>query len=401
MRQAAPAAGSSDPRAINAAQRNLVLRGDGMKVAGAVNRWDQIYTKTYTSGTGTVDNIQLKNVGLNKRLLIRVTGTITNTATNTPTQTLSTLGAANFFSNVTLTDLSNQVRINCASWLLIGVSSAKYRKVWGSALTSAANVQPFGYGNNWTTGVQTAGATIASGATSNFYLFFEVPISYSDDDLRGAIWAQAINAAWYLQYTVNASLFVGSGADATLAMYQSSTSADLPVLTTFTVTIYQNYLDQLPVVNNTLILPFLDIQTSYMLLTTTLTGLVSGQDFPIPYANFRDFMSTFVIYDNGGTLNTGSDVTYFKLSTANVTNLFQIDPYTATLMSRQRFQADPPKGMYYFDHRNRPINTVQFGNMNLNLNPTGTVNVNAALYVGFEMLAFQSSIQSAQSLPAS
>jgi hypothetical protein len=100
----------------------------------------------------------------------------------------------------------------------------------------------------------------------------------------------------------------------------------------------------------------------------------------------RQFNSVLAIYDNGGNLNAGTDINYWSLVSANATQLFKLDPLTATLFARQTFMGDPPLGTYYFDFRNKPIDTISYGNMTLNLNAL-TVNANASLQVLTE--AFQ------------
>lgn len=382
------------------AQDNFNARS--IVLARAVDCIKNVYSQTLT-GTdlkGTVLQIPLNNVGLNKRLLVRVQATVTNPAGDGQTQAITTLGASNFFSQVVLYDLNNQIRIQTAGWHLTAVASAKARMPFGTALTSAANVNPFGYGNNYTAGVQTAGATIGNNTTGSMYLFFEIPMAYADNDLRGAIYANLVNAAWYLNLTINPQFFSTSTATTTktLSVYQS-TSAVLATLTSVTIDVYQNYLDQLPSANGVVILPRFDLQTSYLLLNSTLTGMTINQDFPVPYSNFRDFLSTVLIYDNAGTLAAGTNIAYFSLVTANSTLIFKVDPFTQSLMARQRLRLDMPTGMYYFDHRNKPINTQQFGNMNLNVNISSAITAGAALYVGFEMFALQSQIGIAQSLP--
>jgi hypothetical protein len=198
-------------------------------------------------------------------------------------------------------------------------------------------------------------------------------------------------------------MFIASGADATLGMYQSS-SATLATCPTFTVTVFQNYLDQLPIAAGQNgqpggpILPLLDLSTVYLLNNTVVSGLVANQDIPIPYANFRDFMSTYLIYDNAGTLNTGADVAYFAIQSANYTNILKYDPNLASLLTRLILEDDAPKGSYVFDHRNKPISTIQYGNMQLVVNAKTVSSSTSSFLIGYEMLALQNMITQAGSL---
>lgn len=380
-----------DPRQQNLMNRQLVL-------SNAINEWLPIYANTFTSGPGTVINVPLRNVGLVKRLLVEISGTLNIGAAETQSQTR--IGIANLLSNITLTDLSNQTRINTAGWHLHFLSTAKRQFAMGAAFTSDS---PINIGSNFP--VITAPASYsASGQT--FRMFYEIPVSYGDMDLRGAIYANVVNATFNLQLTINPNFFVASTADPALAAYRSST-ATLGSIPTFTVTVLQNFLDQLPVLNGKVVLPALDLGTAYLLNNTQISGLVQNQDNPIPYANFRDFMSTFAIYDNFGyaTAPVGSDINYWTLQSANYTNILKYDPYVASLLTRWIISDDFPAGQangalatYYFDHRARPISTIQFGNMSLVMNPANVQTPTSALYLGYESLAYINQVTQAGSL---
>ena len=80
--------------------------------------------------------------------------------------------------------------------------------------------------------------------------------------------------------------------------------------------------------------------------------------------------------------------------------MFKYTPEIAALNARQTFMSDPPGGLYYFDHRAAPINTNQFGNVNLNFNPS-SVTAGAKMYVGAEYFATQNQVSGAQSLASS
>ncbi len=390
-----PAQMQGKAQAYNLQARAIVLKN-------AIDMYQRIFNQTFTTGAGTQITVPVRNVGLIKKFLVKVAATISGSAG--VTHTLQPLGGANFFSQVVFTDLSNLQRINTTGWHLQAVSSAKARQPYGSAIT--ATDTPLGFGNNYTQ-VQNAPATITNtSAASNVFLFFEVPIAYSDDDLRGSVYAGVVNATMQLQLTVNPNLFATSTTtDAVLSMYKSS-AATLPTLPTFTITVYQNYLDQIPVVpaNGSNpggpILPPLDISTAYFLNNSTFGGITNNQLNPIPYSNFRDFLSTVVIYDNGGTLNQGTDLTTITLTSANLTNILDLEPTFPGLMARLRLQDDFPIGMYYFDHRRKPISTVQYGNMQLNFQPS-TVNANASFLVGFESFAILNQVTNAGSLAGS
>lgn len=371
----------------NAYARQLVIQN-------AVESTQVISNQAYTGGPGQLITIPCRNVGLVKKFIVEVQATITGAAGGAA-HLLTKIGAANFFSNVTLTDLSNQQRINTAGWHLMAVQSAKYREPYGSAIS--ATDTPLGFGANVPTVMNAPAVINGVVSTTNVSLMFEVPVTYGDNDLRGAIFAGVVGATFQIQFTVNPNLFTATGTDAVLSMYQSS-STTLAVLSTSTIIVHQVYLDQLPQGNKGPILPLLDMNVGYMLNSTAIGGLVANQDNQLQYANFRDFMSTTIIYDNAGVLNPGTDIVYWALQTANLVNIFKVDPNIVILWNRLRMQTDFPTGMYYFDHRAKPISTVQYGNMALVANLSSVTNNTSQLIIGWEALAQFNQITGAGSL---
>lgn len=368
----------------NMRNRNLVL-------AIAQNRITQIFSETYTGSAanlGRVINIPVRNVGLLKRFYIEVEATAARSAAETHTRTA--WGPANILSQIVMTDLSNQTRINTTGWHLHALASAKRMYAFGGAVTTdspvdiAANVAVFAAPASFTTGNQT------------IRQWYEVPVSYSDVDLRGAIWASVVNATMNLQLTLNANFSVASTADEALAVYQSD-GADLATLTPVTVTVYQEYLDQVPMGDKGPILPGIDISIAYLLNNTVATGMAVNQEFAIPYANFRDFLSTFLFYDQNGTFNAGTDISQFALRSANYSQILQMEPFLNCLRTRNIIRDDFPAAVYYFDHRAKPINTMQYGNMELVFTPTSVAASSQAL-VGYEMMALTNQVSQAGSL---
>lgn len=383
---------AQNPVAVNAQQRGIVL-------ANAIDRWQIIFQQTFTAANlaGTVVNVPVKNVGLIKRFVVQVLATVTRAAAETQTRT--PWGPANFFSQIVLNDLDNYTRIQTTGWHVFGVSSARRMMAYGSAYTNDSPVQ---IGSVMP--VILAPVSFTAG-TQTIRMFFEIPMAYGDFDLRGAMFAGVLNATASLQFTINANFFVGANAVSnTLAGYQSSTNTDLGLITTATITVYQNYLDQIPrydtgPMKGQFVLPEMDLQTVYLLQNTAIAGLTVNQQNGIPYANMRQFLSTFVIYDNQGT-NLGTDITNFSLQSANFTNIYQYDPFFASLRTRNMIADDYPRGTYYFDHRTKPISTDQFGNMQLIAVPSSVAGSGSQFLVGFESMGFKNQIARGGSLPS-
>jgi hypothetical protein len=395
----------------NAAAKQAVL-------ANSIESLQLIFSQTgLNPANQSVVNIPPRNVGLIRGFYVHVGTTFTTGITTTLNRT--TMGPANLLQNVTFNDLSNQQRINCAGWYLPYLDTQRRRNqsfsaelATGVPASAASGVDtPLGLSANFTSQFALSGtntplmscpATIAP-STSNVAIdmWYYVPISYTDRDLRGAIYAGVVNSVMNLQLTFNQAAFqVASTADPTLAVFASSGAVNVITGQTWSVEVYQDYLDQLPFSSQGPILPFQDLSWSYLLNTTFFTGMAAASDFPIPFPNFRNIQSVTMLYDNGGSLNTGQDINYLALQSANYTNIFKVSPAMAAILTRNILHVDMPKGGYYFDFRRKPLSTVQYGNLNLVVNP---ITVTSALgpsqfFVGFEQLAMQNQVVGAGSI---
>lgn len=380
--------GDANPAARYTPEQNAQARAYVLGVSR--DMFQQVYSQSVPAPIiGQQLNIQLRNVGLVKRLIVKVTGTIA--VAGAETQNLTKWGLSNIFSNAQVTDLSNYQRINTAGWHLYALASLRRQGAYGAAYVNDAPVQ---MGSNIP--VNNGPAAVTAAGSKNFTMFYELPMAYSDVDLRGAIYSAVVNATWQLQLTINPNFFVATGADATLAAYQSTTAA-LGALSNVVVTVYQNYLDQLPFVGGQPVLPYFDIATGYLILNTNNTGLSVNQDFPVQYPNFRQILSTFAIYDNGGVLNPGTDLNYIGLQAANLVFLYKSDPNTLALKTRNIIGDDWPAGAYLLETRMQPINTTAYGNMQMVFNPS-TVNANANILMGYEMFGIINQVAAAGSL---
>ena len=361
-----------------------------------------IASGTVTNPTSTGNNqvqATVRAVGLVKYFILELTASLENTGADEAS--LTTWNAANLLSNISFFDLDNYQRINCAGWFMQMINSAKEGFPFPTAILSTAFDTPIKYGSNFS--VISASSTLAAtDGTGTVVMRYLVPLAYSNTDLRGSIYVGVVNSTAYLQFTINPAPGSASG-DPTLAVYSGTDTA--VVITSLAWTVYQVYLDQLPrypqgANAGAPILPPIDISTQYRLVTTNLTGVVVGQDFPVPFSNFQSFLSLGVIYDQNGTLNPGSDLNYFALAAANTYQLFKYSPFTQAMFTRMQMMTDWPDGSYNFNFRNQPINTNQTGNMQLLLNAI-TAASGTTVYAGFESFALINTVLGAASLPAS
>lgn len=366
-------------------------------VQTALRRQQQVFTSTFNPTAGVVLNIQPQYVGLILGFWVDVQATFT---TSTAGYNLTQWGAANLVQQFVFNDLSNNTRISTTGWHMNGINSAKQRGPFEAV--SPVSAYPVAYGNVFTNNVAVAPSPTTGGG-GNVRMLYYVPLAYSEMDLRGAMWANVVNATAQLQLTMatSAQAFVAIAGDPTNAVYQAAGAAAGGTITSYTVTVHQVYYDQLPVdKNGNQILPIVDLSTLYMLQNTALSSMTVGNDFPVPYANFRSFLSTLIIYDNanaGVYPAAGTDVNYWTLQTANFTNIFKYPGWFPTVYARQAINTDFPLGAYYFPTREKPINTIQYGNQQI-IGNFSTVNAGAALLVGWEMFAVTNTLIGAASL---
>jgi len=370
-------------------QQNLSLRQN--LLAASQPMLQPIFSTTIAApgNSNNVVSVAPRLTGLLKRFKVFITGTANNTGTSAGA-VMTALGLGNLLQNVQFTDTSNNLRINTAGWHLDLLATVKYGRPYGG-VDSASPVAQSDLGNNYP--VITKAPTIAAGVSATFAAVFDIPVSYSDTDFRGALNLNVTNATASLQLTLNPNPFVATG-DATLAVYSGAPGN----LSNVTISVYQDYLSNIPQDSKTglYLLPPMDMATAYQLITTTQNGMVADSDYPLPYANFRDYLSTFAIFDNGGALNPGSDVNYWALQIANFTNLFKVSPALAALRVREALGYDLPSGVYYFGSRHKPISTTMYGNQELILNAS-SVAANSQLYMGYEYFSPLNQISGAAS----
>lgn len=382
---------------LNLDQRALVLNNS----VEMINPLPSQMLQGVISAGNNQFQFNLRNVGLLKRLIVEISGTYNNTdgalaATATP------FGLAALLQNILFTDLNNSQRINTTGIHLAILKQMRHR---------TSDPASAGVSQSQSDAGMVAGEFVAAGAASNFPVIvyplpafgvsaafravFEIPIAYSDDDLRGGIYLNIINAVAQLNLTLNPNPSP-KGTDNTLAVWGAASGT----ISNVTATCYQVYLDQLPSGDGGVILPTLDLSTVYEMKWSNFSAIVAGQDFPIPYANFRDFLSTLVLFNSTALtagMKNGSDVNYWAIQAANFTNLLKLDPLLAAQRVREIMGSDLPLGTYFFSHRKKPISTLQYGNMQLILNAISAA-AGAYMLVGWEDFAMVNTLTQAGSL---
>lgn len=360
-------------------------------VGNSIKMTQQIFSQNVDISAQNTINIgqgAIRGAGLLLGFIIEVSGEVTNGAATQAN--ISGFGTANLVRQFRFDDLSNYTRIQTSGRHIAMLNSVRQGFAYGGAY--APNL-PIDYGNNFD--VFQGPATIAADGTADLRQVYYLPISYSPSDLRGAIFMRTVAASANLQITLNDAPFTAAGNPLDKVYTNNANGAWTD---TVTVTVYQVYLDQIPAMpDGSPIIPLLDLDTVYDLKETTFAGMTPGQDFPMPYSNYRAFLSTLVIYDNAGVFGNGDDVNYFSLVSANFTNLFKVSPKIAALNARMAIMSDLPPGTYLFDSRETPINTINFGNMELNIN-AADADAGCRAIVGYEAFARVGQLKAASSL---
>jgi hypothetical protein len=381
---------TTSPQQQNRQIRELVLRTSVEMIqqiqpaAGAVN--------------GNVWTFNPRNVGLVKKFIAVVTGTANNTD-GANAATLADFGLGNILSQVQFIDLQNYTRIQTTGVHLKMIERDKKR--WSTGAILGADVaESMVFGNIFN--VEVAPTGFAHGTSQPFQAVFEIPIAYSDEDLTGAIYLGVTNTQAQLQFTVTATPFAAAGVDSTSSAWKGAAGNVSGV----NIALYQVFLDQLPRNKAGLpVLPPMDVATVYDLKNTTVTGFVANNDFAIAYANFRQFLSTMLIYNDNPAADAGrvggTDINYLGLQVANFAYITKYAPVIAALRTRERWQQDPPNGAYFLSSRRRRLSTQTYGNLTLVVNPI-TAAAGAYGLLGWEAFAQANQlVTGAQSLASS
>ena len=368
-------------------QADAQANGSIRQVAQKYRQIIGTFPVTPVYGVPTVITVPVTNVGLITRFIAELSVTITNPNAGS---TISRTALAPFaaLSNVQYTDPANFQRINTTGFHLASIMAMRHRRTPGAAYTTDS---PSGFGSV----IQpiAAPSTIANNASGTLRCFYEIPLAYSSRSFQGAVFAGAVFATQTLQFTISPTL-AQNGTDPIAACYTGASNANPPTYSAV-LTVWQEYFDGFPTAWLAGLSP--SLSTIYELKSSLFAPIVSNYDNYFRYNNLRQFMSTIVMYDNGGVMNPGTDITYFQLQSANQTIEWKNDVYLQSLITRQAFGDDAPSGVYFFNQREDPIITAAEGNTLLSLNPSSAANGAYAL-VMWEDLAVNSVLASAPSL---
>lgn len=325
------------------------------------------------AGLGATTRVKLFNVGVTTKLVLDV---FVNIDIGTAIAVPSTKAPFNLINRVKLTDYDGTDRINCSGFQL-----------W--MLQCVRNQTPVGYNNESQTAVLTSPLVpTAVGANAPFRFQIEVPLAYNPaNDLRGALLTQtAVGEAW-LSIDWNTLLYTNGNADAVYSGAPTSTVI-INAGNTITVNVYQEYL--LPqAIGNQVPLPALDLLTVYEVAGAlrSADNIAVGAEKLFNYPNVRSVIGAYFNYINNGLFNPATtDISKFRLI-ANGNNVLREYAAVDKLFDQRRWliaDGDLRAGAYFECHRDKPIETALFGNVQYGITPLLVSGANTNFEVAFE-----------------
>jgi hypothetical protein len=390
----------SGSSAAQALQQNMAIRQNILANAIPVFQNVRSGSLTYVAGSPTNFTVLGSNVGLIRRFWIEVTGTVNCASAHTVTPSM--FGLSNLFSNVQFIDQNNRLRINTTGPHLHLAASQKRRRAFGSALygnTTPVQTDPTGIGANFP--VQESTGVVSGGTAKNFRMVFEIPVVNSNQDLTGAVYANQTTSNNQLSFTINPNFFAASGADAFNSAYlcDAALGTTLPTLTNLTWTLYQDFLDQLPVDNTGFAqLPPIDIAYALVYQMINPGVQVQGQDNLYALPPFNVYQDLMLFWDNfgyNGASGVGSDVNYLKVQISNTYILLQQDPFINAIRTRNLIGSDLPAtvgatntsgAVYDLDFRHKPLSVNQLSSTNIVFNPSTVQAATSNLQIGQEYI---------------
>lgn len=390
------------PSAQDALNANMQIRQNILANAIPVFQNVRSGSLTYVAGSPTQFTVLASNVGLIRRFKLEISGTVNCAAAHNVAPSM--FGLSNLLSNVSFIDQNNRLRINTTGPHLHLAASQKRRRVYGSALAANNNstiVQsdPTGFGANFPVNVGTG--TVTGGTPKNFTFVFEIPVVNSNQDLTGAIYANQTTSNNQLQFTINPNFFAAAAADAFNAGYlcDAALGTTLPTLTNLKWTLYQDFLDQLPVDNTGFAqLPPIDIAYALVYQMINPGVQVQAQDNLYALPPFNIYQDLMLFWDNfgfNGAGGVGSDVNYLKVQISNTYILLQQDPLVNAIRSRNHVGSDFPAAIgatntsgavYDLDFRHKPLSVNQLSSTNVVFNPATVQAATSNLQIGQEYI---------------
>ena len=360
--------------ALVQAQNNAAMRTALLATAPRMRK----NVQTAVAQSGQTTRIKLFNVGIITKLQLYITAAVT---IGVAVATASAKAPYNLISRVRLTDYDGTDRINISGFQLFMLNCVRVRTLFGyhnSNAVTASFTNP---------NVPTA---VGNGTVS---FFIDVPLAFDSDnpipqlqDLRGAVLAQTavgemfLSIDWINTYVTNGdvdALYSGGATTTVVANGANNISC----------TLWQEYLlPQAVGAQGEIPLPGIDLMTVYELNGNVRSNdnLAVGTEKLISYPNVRSVIGLYLNYVQAATQTQGK-INSFRLI-ANGNNILRDNTELSQLFYQRSFMTndvDTVPGAYFFPHRDKPIETALFGNVQMGVTPN-TVGANPYIEIGFE-----------------
>lgn len=314
--------------------------------------------QTVTATAGSTSRIKLFNVGVITKVLLQVSVALT---IGTAIATASPKAPYNVISRIKVTDYDGTDRVTISGFQLFILNCVRFKQLYGynnSGLTAAiTNPQV---------------STAVGAGTIQFYI--EVPLAFDTDndivqlqDLRGSILGQTAVGEMYVSIDWNSSFYANGDAD---SVYNGAGTTTITGIT-ITATLWQEYLlPQAVGQNGEIPLPMVDLMTVYELNGNIRSSdnLAVGTEKLINYPNVRSVIGMYLNYTQASTFLTGKINTLRIIANGN--NILQDrNEFVQIMKQRLWTEGDVPGGAYFLLHREKPIETALFGNVQAGLTP--------------------------------
>lgn len=359
-----------DPVTLNLMARSNLLN-TGIKM---VKRLQPV-----TGALGSQVKIPLLRMGIMTGVLLQFTVPVTVTAA----MTASPVSPWNIAQSVAYNDFAGVQRTKTNGFQLWAANSMKANDAISSipAQNYAGGAGP---SLNYDTNI--LNLPTATG-TNNITFSLYVPMAYNpQSDLTGAVLTQTNVGEHYINIQLANALVA---ADPWIAPYTAGTATTTGV----TVEAFQYYIQ--PQAMDMSQLPVLDLSTIYGYEGgyQNTANIVTGSDVFVNYPNNRTILSALFNYENGGAFTAnGTDVNQLTLMANSNTNFREMTPRMLRETMRNVLQSDLPSGSYYLNHRDQPIITQLYANVQLKF-ALGTVNA------GISQIVSQYEVQYASGAP--
>lgn len=360
----APGQLSAQQQQAKAIQQNMMLRQALIGSAPPMRKLLGLFGGASGGGVlGGTTRIKLFNVGVTTRILLDITMTYDVV---TAAMVATNKNPFNVMNRIKLTDFDGTDRVNCSGFQLWVWNCVRRRMNYGFNNSSATPV------------LADPSQTLTVGVSRTLSFQIEIPLAFDPaSDLRGALLTQTAVGEAFISIDWNT---VGVSATANDdAIFTSATGTLANV--TFTANVFQEYL--LPqAIGGQVPLPTFDLMTVYEYngALRSTDNIAAGSEKLFNYPNVRSVVGFYLNYINNSVMNAATtDIAKVRLI-VNGNNVLKEYGAKDKLFEQRLAMidgSDTRKGVLFELHRQKPIETALFGNVQLGITPlsaSGVVN---------------------------